>query len=47
MYIPSDDTQSYPLCGLQLVVETFGHLTCQTNQPTFNKVPKVVKKTLL
>ena len=27
MYIPNDDTQNYPFCKLQLVVETFGHLT--------------------
>ena len=27
MYIPSDDTQNYPFCRLQLVVETFGNLT--------------------
>ena len=43
MYTPNDDTQSYPLCRLQLVVETFGHSTI--------KVPKVVrsanKKSLL
>ena len=47
MYIPNDDTQNYPFCKLQLVVEISGH-------PTFNKanwvVPKIVmptnKKTL-
>ena len=24
---PNDDTQNYPFCRLQLVVETFGHST--------------------
>ena len=32
MYIPNDDTQSYPFCRLQLVVDTFGHSTYLTNQ---------------
>ena len=27
MYIPDDDTQNYPFCRLQLVIETFGHST--------------------
>ena len=27
MYKPNDDTQNYLFCRLQLVVETFGHLT--------------------
>ena len=27
MYILNDDIQNYPICMLQLVVETFGHLT--------------------
>ena len=27
MYIPFDDKQYYPLCKLQLLVETFGHST--------------------
>ena len=26
-YIPNDDTQNYPFCRLQLVVESFGHST--------------------
>ena len=26
MYIPNEDTQSYPFYRLQLVVETFGHI---------------------
>ena len=27
MHIPNNNTQIYPLCRLQLVVETFGHST--------------------
>ena len=27
MYIPNDNTQNYPFCRLQLVVENYGHLT--------------------
>ena len=27
MYIPNDDTQNYPFCRLQLVVEMYGHST--------------------
>ena len=27
MYIPNNDTQIYPFCRLQLVVETFGYST--------------------
>ena len=27
MYIPNSNTQKYPSCRLQLVVETFGHST--------------------
>ena len=52
MYIPNDDTHNYPFCRLELMVETFGHLTkCSINQNSI-KVPKVVvkptiKKTLL
>ena len=26
-YIPNDDTENYPFCRLQLVVETFEHST--------------------
>ena len=29
MYTSNDDTQNYPVCRLQLVVETFGHSTNQ------------------
>ena len=25
MYIPNDDTQNYPFCILQIVVDRFGH----------------------
>ena len=50
MSIPNDNTQNNPFCKLQLVVETFVHLTLETNQSKL-KVPKVVepmnKKTLL
>ena len=35
--IPNDDTQNF--CSLQLVVETFGHLTKLTNLK-FNKSPQ-------
>ena len=41
MYIPSNDTQNYPFCRLQLVVETFNE---PTNQNSI-KVPKVIKLT--
>ena len=45
MYIPNDDTQSFPFCKLQLFIETFGHsLNESTNQNSL-KVPKVVKPT--
>ena len=33
------DTQNYPFCRLQLVVETFDHSTKWTNQSKFNKNP--------
>ena len=50
-YIPFDDTQSYPFWRLELIVETFWHLTQWSNQSKLPKVPKVVKpmnkKTLL
>ena len=41
MYIPNDDTQNYPLCRKQLVVETL-----DTNQSNLIKSPqgKVVKQ---
>ncbi len=44
-YIPNDDTQNYPFCRLQYVVETFGHSTKWTNQSNSMKVPKVVEPT--
>ena len=31
MYFPNNDTQNYPFCRLQLVVETFGQLNEPTN----------------
>ena len=37
MYITNDDTPNYPLCRLQLVVETFG---TQLNEQTVNKSPQ-------
>ena len=40
MYISNDDAQNNPFCRLQLVVETFGHLTKSRNQSKFNKSPK-------
>ena len=44
MYTPIDvdDTQNYPFCKLQLVVETFWTLNKSTNQNSV-KVPKDVK----
>ena len=38
MYIPNDDTQNYPFCRLQLVVET---LDTQLNEPTNQNPLKV------
>ena len=34
MYMPNDNTQNYPLCTLQLVVqnEMFGHSNLSANQ---------------
>ena len=37
MYIPNDDTKNNSFCRFQLVVETFGHSTKETNQSKFNK----------
>ena len=36
LYILHDDTQNYPFCRLQLVVETFGH----SIKTKFNKSPQ-------
>ena len=44
MYIPNDDAQNYPLCILQLVVETFWTLNFM-NQPI--KIHKAVDPTNL
>ena len=46
MYIPNDDRQNYLFCRLQLLGETFEHLTewTLTNQYSL-KVSKVVKPT--
>ena len=40
MYIPTDDTQNYPVWRLQSVVEMFGHLTKWTKQSNSIKVPQ-------
>ena len=45
MYNPNDDTQKYPFCRLQLMVEP---LDTQLNEPTNQnsiKVPQLVKTT--
>ena len=43
IYIPNDDTQNYPLCRLQFVVET---LATQLNLPNKSiKVTKICKLT--
>ena len=45
MYIPNDDTQNYPSCRLQLVVE---NLDIQLNDPTNQNsilVPIIIKQT--
>ena len=42
MYIFNDDTQNYPFCILQLVVETFG-LNEQTYQ-NLKKFPKLLSQ---
>ena len=41
IYISNVDTQNYPYCRLQLVIETLGHSTSWTNQ---YKIPKVDKQ---
>ena len=52
MYIPhKDDTQNYPFCTLQLMVQTFGHSAYEQTNENSLRVPKVIKpmykKTLL
>ena len=32
MYNPNDDTQKYPFCRLELVVETFEHIQLKTKK---------------
>ena len=44
IYIPNYDTQNFPFCRLQLVVEKFGHLTEWTNKTKFNKSPQRIGK---
>ena len=36
MYTSNDDTQNYPVCRLQLVVETFGQATNQNLKLLWN-----------
>ena len=43
MFIANKDTQKYPFCRLQLVVETFWNLTEWTNQSKCNKSPQVLQ----
>ena len=38
MYIPNDDTQYYPFCTLQLVVETFEQSTKQKSQKLLSQL---------
>ena len=45
MYIPNDATQNYLFCRLELVVETFGHLTLWTKKTNRIKAPKFIKQT--
>ena len=45
IYIPNYVTQNYHFCILQLVVETFGHLTYYPTNRELVKVPKVVVPT--
>ena len=48
MDIPNDDTQNYPICRLQLVVETFEHSTWWINQLKFNKkFPKLLSQQII
>ena len=45
MYIPNVDTQNYPFCRFQLVVEMIEHLTYWTIQSKLNKATKIGKPT--
>ena len=40
MYIQNDDTQNYPFCRLQFIVEPFERSNLWTRQSKFNKIPK-------
>ena len=40
MHIPNDDTENYPFCRLQLLVETSGYSTKWNNQSKSNKSPQ-------
>ena len=45
MYIPNDDTQNQPFCGLHLVIKTFGQSTYEPTNENSLKVTKVIKPT--
>ena len=42
MYIPIDDTQNYPFCRLQLMVEMSGHYKLESTNQSSRKVPIVL-----
>ena len=44
LYIPNIDKHNNPFCGLQLVIEIFGHTKKPINENPL-KVPKVVEQT--
>ena len=45
MYIPNDDTHISNSADLDLWLKSLDTQLNETNQPNFNKVPKVVKPT--
>ena len=45
MYNPNDYILNYSFCSLQLVVETFGHLTLKTNQSKLIKSSQICYQT--
>ena len=47
MYIPSNDTQNYPVYRLKLVIEMFGHSTKWTNQSIALKVVEPTNKKMI
>ena len=44
VYITNDDTQYYPFCTLQLVVETFEQSTKQKSQKLVSQEKNVIMK---